>query len=90
MGNLDHIWKHELEWIDYVQKQHNASQPDWVQEMGNQMVEKSLDYLKHEVFFEDLSWTHENGVFRCSSQHNEDERLGYLNAILKQFPNRRL
>lgn len=86
MENPNDIWKYTLDWLDYLQKCYTASPASWEKDGFKRQIEKSLDFLKHEVFFGDLSWSHENGVLRCSSSSTEKERLVYLNAILESFP----
>jgi hypothetical protein len=85
MDNLKGIWEHELEWLDFLQRDFANSTRDLDQITYNQSIEKSLEYLKHTVFCEDLSWSHENGALRCTCKHNDAERLQYLNEILSVF-----
>jgi hypothetical protein len=85
MEHPDAIWKHELDWLVYLQKCYTASGTSWERDGFKRQIEKSLNYLKDEVFFADLSFTHENGVYKCSSEHNDQERINYLNAVLKSL-----
>jgi hypothetical protein len=86
MANSEDIWKHELDWLNYLQKCYTASSASWEQDSFKRQIEKSLDFLKQEVFFGGLCWIHENGVLRCSSSSTDKERLVYLIEILESFP----